>query len=407
MVNLDEPVRVLSLFDGMSCGMLALQKAGVPCEQYVAYETDPYAIKTSAHNFPMIEHRGDVFEADFTEFANCFFAIGGSPCTFWSIAQKHGRETEASGMGWELFCQFVRAINEAKPMFFIYENNKSMSKAIRASIDRAFGFEAVCINSALLSAQSRQRLYWVGKRNPDGTYSPVPVELPQDAGVLLRDVLDVAGWKSLSNREMLYMVRNSKGNYSDRWTFLQTPGISDKAKCITANVSKGVPYNICAEPVRVGTWPNQAKNQSHDSQQYRIYDVNGKSVTLCGNGGGMGAKTGLYAVPVDTIYATPCEWDSDGTPVRAVIDMDGTTHPIYRVMDGYMTINGAAYPIKLPDGFYVVRKLSVPECKRLQTVPEWYEFPVSDTRALKMLGNGWTVDIIAFLITACMNSIAE
>ena len=173
-------MKVLSLFDGMACGMLAMQKAGIEVDRYVAFEIDKYATQTSSHNFPMIEHRGDVFQADFTEFSGFDFLIGGSPCTYWSIAQTKNRETVASGIGWELFSQYVRALHEAKPKYFIYENNKSMSKAIRASIDETFGFEAVLINSALVSAQNRQRLYWVGKRNEDGTYSKVSVEQPQD-----------------------------------------------------------------------------------------------------------------------------------------------------------------------------------------------------------------------------------
>lgn len=182
--------KVLSLFDGMACGMLAMIESGFEVERYVAYEIDKYAVQTSSHNFPMIEHKGDVFEADFTEYEGFDFVVGGSPCTYWSIAQKNNRETEASGMGWELFSQYVRAIKEAKPKYFIYENNKSMSKAIRQSITETFGFEPICINSALVSAQNRQRLYWVGKRNADGTYSKVNVEQPEDRGILLKDILE-------------------------------------------------------------------------------------------------------------------------------------------------------------------------------------------------------------------------
>lgn len=150
---------VVSVFDGMACGMLAMMEAGVKVGRYVAYEIDKYAVQTSSHNFPEIEHRGDVFKADFTEFEGFDWLVGGSPCTYWSIAQKNNRETEASGLGWELFCQYVRALKEVKPKFFIYENNKSMAKAIRQSITETFGFEPICINSALVSAQNRQRLY--------------------------------------------------------------------------------------------------------------------------------------------------------------------------------------------------------------------------------------------------------
>ena len=148
---------------------------------------------------------------------------------------------------------------------------------------------------------------------------------------------------------------------------------------------------MVAAPVRIGTYPNDSKNQAHDSQQYRIYSTDGKSVNLCGNGGGMGAKTGLYAIPV--------EFDGD-IPTKAVSGSDGKTYDVYQVKDGIITIKGKQYPIKLADGFYIIRKLTVTECKRLQTVPEWFEFPVSDSQAYKMLGNGWTVYVIAHLIRA-------
>lgn len=116
--------------------------------------------------------------------------IGGSPCTRWSIAQTKNRETEPSGIGWELFRNYVVALKKYQPDYFLYENNKSMAPAIRAQITRELGVEPVLINSALVSAQNRQRLYWVGKRNPDGTYSRVDVRQPEDKGVLLRDILE-------------------------------------------------------------------------------------------------------------------------------------------------------------------------------------------------------------------------
>lgn len=186
-------MKVLSLFDGMSCGMLAFQRANVQVDRYVAYEIDKYATKVASHNFPMIEQRGDVFKADFTEFEGFDAVIGGSPCTYWSIAQTKNRETEAHGIGWELFQQYVRAIREAKPRFFIYENNKSMSDNIKTEISESFGFEPIMINSALVSAQNRQRYYWVGIRNEDGTYRKANIEQPIDRGILLKDVLE-GGW---------------------------------------------------------------------------------------------------------------------------------------------------------------------------------------------------------------------
>lgn len=370
-------MNVLSLFDGMACGMLAMQAAGIQVDRYVAFEIDKYAVQTSSHNFPMIEHRGDVFKADFTEFRGFDFLIGGSPCTYWSIAQKNNRETEASGIGWELFSQYVRALREAKPMFFIYENNKSMSNAIRESITETFGFEPICINSALVSAQNRQRLYWVGKRNLDGTYSRVQVDQPQDKGILLRDVLDGVAW-----REKGYTIDSNYYKTLGQQGFDQQSGRRKMA----------------AEPVACRCRGRKDK----DGNGYAKYECreDGKANTLDTNT----VNGSMVASPVDpeSTFATPCEFDEQGKPTKAVSNADGKIYPVYEVKDGQITIKGKQYPIKLADGFYIIRKLTVSECKRLQTVPEWYEFPVSNSQAYKMLGNGWTVDVISHLIKSAL-----
>lgn len=448
-------MKVLSLFDGMACGMLAMQKAGIEVDRYVAFEIDKYATQTSSHNFPMIEHRGDVFQADFTEFSGFDFLIGGSPCTYWSIAQTKNRETVASGIGWELFSQYVRALHEAKPKYFIYENNKSMSKAIRASIDETFGFEAVLINSALVSAQNRQRLYWVGKRNDDGTYSKVMVDQPEDRGILLRDILETGiAWheksycitateyKGSNPQQTLTKHRRTmvaepieprcvaqRGRYPEnpksRVAGLPTEQMFEARQDGKTNTLTTVQKdNLVAEPVRIGTYPT-SDGRLLNSQGNRIYSVDGKAVTQSAQGGGWGAKTGLYAVPYDcdvviTENSIRCQRrDKKHSTVQGshVNFTDGKTqtlspshipniiehksdkkHPVYEVRNGLITIKGKQYPIKLKDGYYIIRKLTVRECMRLQTVPEWYEFPVSDTQAYKMLGNGWTVDVIAHIL---------
>ena len=583
-------VKILSLFDGMACGMIAMLRAGVPVESYDAYEIDKYAIKTAQHNFPDIKEHGDVFDADFTQYEGVDFLIGGSPCTYWSIAQTKNRETVASGMGWELFSQYVRALKEAKPKYFIYENNKSMSKQIRASIDDAFGFEAVLINSALVSAQNRQRLYWVGRRNADGTYSKVNVEQPADRGILLKDVLDNA----VAMREKAHAVIASAGRTTEREFFMKNQGNmaaepvrgmenDTKSRTLTANYWKtnvrdafvdcaggrtmaAEPVSYCtdknmehlmrnfgskgkivdeesktptlmaaagmgggnhiyyansiAEPIndicQFGAMP-RPDGEISISAGFRIYSTEAKGRYVCANGGGAGAKTGLYAVPLDGfipgertvgsqmeflggingrhekwledgknysrnfsqghrlygvngkavtqtaqacgyagntgLYAIPTmpvkeatekgyteiecgdcvdlsmpnsktrrgrsmadkancmqtsndfyqyvayaiEFDDDGRPIKA-IGKDGKEITIYEVKDGKITIKGKQYPIKLKDGYYIIRKLTVSECKRLQTVPEWYEFPVSDSQAYKMLGNGWTCEVISHIL---------
>ena len=402
-------MKVLSLFDGMACGALALQAVGIEIENYDALEIDKYAIKTTSHNFPFIKHHGDVFKADFTQFEGVDLVCGGSPCTYWSIAQKNNRETEASGLGWELFQQYVRAIKEAKPKFFIYENNKSMSKDIRASIDKAFGFEAVLINSALVSAQNRQRLYWVGKRNPDGTYSKVDIEQPKDRGIILKDVLD-----GDTDREKARAIIYSIGRTTEREYFIKSQGTmtfepvcpmkNGKARCVTAGyANKGAKHILesnfsnnphkqqwdsIAEPVRIGHIGSTA-------QAHRVYSCEGKARSLIANAGGQGGKTGLYAIPV--------EFDGD-IPTKAISGSDGKIYRVYEVKDGLITIKGKQYEINLADGYYIIRKLTITECKRLQTVPDSYEFPVSDTQAYKMLGNGWTVAVIAHLISSILKN---
>ena len=412
-------MRVLSLFDGMSCGMLAMIKVGLKVDRYVAFEIDKYAVQTSSHNFPIIEHRGDVFKADFAEFRGFDFLVGGSPCTYWSIAQKNNRETEASGMGWELFSQYVMALREAQPMYFIYENNKSMANAIRESITYTFGFEPICINSALVSAQNRQRLYWVGKRNLDGTYSRVHVEQPEDIGILLKDMLD----SGVTWKEKAYTIDSNyyKGGGASidfkyqacrrimaaepvavgwrvridngKWVKQYEARADTKSNAITTVTTD----SMVAEPCRVGALP-RPNGELSTSQAFRVYSINGKSVNITAGGGGAGGKTGLYAIPV--------EFDGE-LPTKAVSCADGKEYTVYEVNGGQITIKDMQYPIKLEDGYYIIRKLTVTECKRLQTVPEWYQFPVSDSQAYKMLGNGWTVDVIAHLITATQNNVQQ
>ena len=485
--------------------------------------------------------------------------IGGSPCTHWSIAQTKNRETEPSGLGWELFKNYLIAREKYKPDYFLYENNKSMSAAIRAQITKELGVEPVLINSALVSAQNRQRLYWVGRRMPDGTYAPLDIQQPEDRGILLRDVLET-GYplreksyallsvahsataedaiarrqrnaaaepveiKPLSEREMEYMVRETHDGRNHFDFDYHHDTTKDKSSCITANVHRGVPYNVCCDcvnptepaginrlgglygqhtrwgiydpdgkvpcitasagmggghlpmwPERIGTIENQAKNPDHDSQQYRVYSPDAKSVTLCGAGGGYWSQDRIVCCPraggslstqpltekpnaceqpitrtvsetwLETPLiekpASPCA----SAPVMQVreatkqgyvdvlpgecVDLSmpnsktrrgrsmknksnclttscefyeycGTLDaPVYQVKDGKITVKGKEYPIKLRDGCYIIRKLTVTECKRLQTVPDEYIFPVSDSQAYKMLGNGWTVDVIAHIMS--------
>lgn len=323
--------------------------------------------------------------------------IGGSPCTHWSIAQRNNRETKAEGLGWELFKNYLVAKEKYKPDYFLYENNKSASNEIKEQIAKELGQPLQYINSALVSAQNRNRFYC---HNIPG------VPQPTDRGILLKDILESG--QDLSQ--------------------------NDKSYCLTARYQGAVPWNtlersqrtMVIEPIKVGSMP-RPNGELSNSQAMRIYSVDGKSVTQSACGGGLGGNTGLYAVPLRVNEATkqgyvdiaPGECVDLGmessktrrgrkmsdksnclTTQNQFYEYCGTVdNPLYHVENGFIIIKGKQYPIKLKDGYYIIRKLSVLECKRLQTVPDDYIFPVSKTQAYKQLGNGWTVDVIAHILS--------
>lgn len=257
--------------------------------------------------------------------------IGGSPCTFWSIAQKNSRETEAEGLGWELFKNYLVAKQKFQPDFFLYENNKSASQAIKDQISEELCVELMHINSALVSAQNRQRFYAFNWK----------VDQPHDRGILLHDILED------SEKEKTYRLC----------------GIRDHSK--KSNF----------EPIRIGDIGSNA-------QAHRVYSCYGKSVTLCAGGGGQGGKTGLYFVPI-----------ADGLG--------------YRVQNGQIGTEFGHFPVDLEDGLYLIRKLTVTECCRLQTMPDDYCRSVSNAQAYRGLGNGWTADVIIHILQGALKDVPK
>ena len=409
-------------------------------------------------------------------------------CTFWSIAQQpEKRETEAHGIGWNLFQQYVRAIKEAEPKYFIYENNKSMSNAIRESISGAFGFEPICIDSALVSAQNRQRLYWVGIRNEDGTYRKADIEQPTDRGILLKDVVDgmtdrekgraVIGSAGRTTRE--YFMKN-QGNVvlerADPKAFSMTgdfgnrrASVNDKAYCLAANPSsdmsarviESIPLNITkdgkSQYIRATCYKDGIRNMVGNNVDKKTCVAEPVAVASRTRDNDDGTRTKrfeargnkancLTATRTDSMVAEPIagrmvgrrinedghrdDYNKDvecvqrfevnknpdktnclttvqkdsmvAEPIRVgALPTKGET--IYEVKDGKITIKGRQYPIKLADGYYIIRKLTVTECKRLQTVPDDYDMSViSNTQAYRCLGNGWTVEVIAHLIKGAL-----
>lgn len=190
-------MKVLSLFDGISCGRVALERAGIDVEEYHAYEIDENAIKISKKNYPQIKHCGDVTTTDFSQYKGFDLLIGGSPCTYWSAARMNDgkREVTPDGIGGQLFMQYVKALKESECPYFLYENNYSISAEIKNFISEKLGVQPIMINSALVSAQVRKRCYWTNIPN---------VEQPADRQILLKDVVNFENEKFRSVGKWAY-----------------------------------------------------------------------------------------------------------------------------------------------------------------------------------------------------------
>lgn len=324
-------MNVLSLFDGMSCGQIALDKLGIKVDTYYASEIDKWAMQIAKKNYPNMIHVGSVTELDVEGFGDekIDLLIGGSPCQSFSIAGDGSGFDGSSKLFWE----YVRVLKEIKQdnpnVKFLLENVK-MKKEWEQIITDTLGVEPIEINSRLLSAQNRPRLYWT---NIEG------VEQPEDKGLVLADILEdeVEEKYYLSDKAIDYMSRLRNGK--PRWEFHKNP-IDGKASCLTANMYKGVPYGV----LRYETCDQVATLEMKGSESIRrVYGQNGKAPCLTTMGGG---------------HREPKVFDTERM---------------------------------------IARKLTPLECERLQTVPDGYTEGVSNTQRYKMLGNGWTVDVIAHI----------
>lgn len=394
-------MNVLSLFDGISCGQLALQRAGIKVNNYFASEIDKYAIQITKKNFPKTIFLGDVNKYDEWDLPQIDLLIGGSPCQDLSVSKKdrQGLKGERS----KLFYIYVECLKKYSPKYFLLENVASMPKEAKEEITKLLGVEPVLINSSLVSAQQRKRLYWTNINN---------ISQPNDKHIYLKDILESelsyadksqclgTSYQQATFNDSLEKHRRTliaepvcvaqRGRYKENGqteqrlearpdgktntlTTVQKDNMvacpikycndkniahilrpyGSKAHIITKEEEKsptllaamgtgggnGIYY--AEKPLRIGQFGNGGQGQ-------RVYSVRGKSVSLNANGGGWGAKTGLYK-------------------------------------------------INLPDGDYYIRKLTPLECERLQTLPDRYTEGISNSQRYKCIGNGWTVDVIAHI----------
>lgn len=287
-------MKVLSLFDGISCARVALERAGIKVEAYYASEIDKYAIQVSQKNYPKILHIGSVTDIDGHMFNTIGdgidLLIGGSPCQDLSIAKKDrkGLWGEKSSLFWE----YVRVLDEVKPKYFILENVASMSKYDKQVITDTLGVEPIMINASLVSAQNRKRLFWTNIPN---------VTLPDDRKIMLEDILEDGVGVQLTERrteEAKQIRKEYKEKYgkdfSPRRGKELVPRTDGKANTITTGRSK-------ESLVYIGHI-NKTNGQAN-----RVYSPEGKSVALSAMSGGLGAKTGMYFIDDNIRILTPLE----------------------------------------------------------------------------------------------------
>jgi len=410
-------MNVLSLFDGMSCGQIALNRLGFKIDNYFASEIDKHAIKVTMANYPDTIQIGDVTQIDGIDLPQIDLLIGGSPCQGFSFA---GKQLNFNDPRSALFFEYVRLLKECQPKYFFLENVK-MKKEYQDVITQYLGVEPIELNSALVSAQNRKRLYWT---NIPG------FDTPKDRGILLKDIVHEF---CFTDREKSHCIISSIGRTTQREYFKKNQGQmvldcspsfninpsgkgmigkvksvnSIKSDCLTTNKGEGqkisiplekyiIPYDkalaifekefekgkITLEPSTtdlVTTLNPKKQNGSQTYQQDRVYVVHGKMVCLSAE------LSGRFNILVNTDYIFGCI-----TPDRVEKRQNGQ-----RFSDGrkFYTLTAQDKHGILIEGY--IRKLTPVECERLQTVPDKYTAHVSDSQRYRMLGNGWTVDAVA------------
>lgn len=350
---INKTMNVLSLFDGMSCGQQALERAGIKVDNYFASEIDKYAIQVTMANYPNTIKLGSVINVDGYKLPKIDILIGGSPCQSFSFAGKrkgmstkdeqeiltleHYLELKSDGFQFEgqsyLFWEYMRLLNEVKPKYFLLEN-VMMGEKWEKVLSKAIGVKPIMINSALLSAQNRQRLYWTNiGLEPQGLFGDLEttIQQPKDKNILLKDILEenVNDKYFLSNKMIIYLNKR-KGTTYDTFYYAN---IESKARTINSRIAK------------MGSADN-----------YIVYNMMPRSGDPTKGGTGLLSRN------------------------------DGKT---------YCLDTGNTNAIEVGDN---VRRLTTIECERLQTVKDNYTAHVSDSQRYKMLGNGWTVDVIVHIL---------
>jgi DNA (cytosine-5)-methyltransferase 3A len=430
-------MNVLSLFDGMSCGQQALERIGIKVDNYFASEIDKYAIQVTMANYPNTKQLGSVINVNGYDLPKIDLLIGGSPCQSFSFAGKrkgmstkdeqeiltleHYLKLKSEGFEFEgqsyLFWEYMRLLNEVKPKYFLLEN-VMMGEKWEKVLSKAIGVNPIMINSSLVSAQNRKRLYWTNiGMQPMGLFGDLEsiIEQPKDKNILLKDILqsDVDEKYFLSEKaiDKINRYNNSERSLND----------NDKSLCLAAGYFKQGRDNqliVHNTQKRDPNRPSIQKNKNaggsghlsrNDGKTYCLDTQNSNAVEIVAMRGrgekgnieqqletnGTNKSNSLTTIQKDNLVRQVKQLSTNNKS-------NGGTQPYQQ--DRIYDINGIspALQSQLTNGSTMIntsriRRLTPIECERLQTVADNYTNHVSDSQRYKMLGNGWTVDVIAHI----------
>lgn len=370
-------INVLSLFDGVSCGRVALQRAGIPVNKYYASEIDKYAIMITQNNFPDTVQLGDVtkWEDWDIDWGSIDLLIGGNPCVSWSVAGKQLGTEDPRGQLLFDYIDILHHIQKYNPNVKFLVENVKMKQEFKDIFSDMLGVQPVEINSALLSAQNRKRLYWTNWEFGQ----------PEDKHIMLKDIVHeyskVDRDKSLCLDANYYKGGNLKQYYEKHRRQLAFEWLNEYI----------VPFDKTLQILNKEVERGKVGYFSKDSQANRVYYIHDKAVTLCGSAGGGAAKMGQYLFGCLT-------------PDRVNKRQNGQR---FNEGDKFYTLTAQDKHGVLVEGY--IRKLTPVECERLQTLEDGFTangidqktgkvVPISNTQRYKALGNGWTVDVIAHIL---------
>jgi len=427
-------MNVLSLFDGMSCGQIALDQLDINVDNYYAAEIDKWAMQVAKKNYPNMKHLGDVTELKGDDLPKIDLLIGGSPCQGFSFA---GKQLNFDDPRSALFFEFVRLLKETKPTYFLLENVR-MKQEYQDIISEHLGVKPIMINSALLSAQNRVRLYWTNIPN---------VIQPEDKGVVLKDIIDGGTGGNVRSGQPQAYPRDYKKLGLKRVERMEFRA-DEKSNTVISNSSKNqiITQPKVLRPCELKEFnPNStchhvatATDIKGNESIKRVYADSGKSPTITTMGGGHREPKVLCGRIVGRkINPETGKRDDYNPDIKAVQRLEprldekcGTLTTVQKdnvliikeaTKKGYTEIqDGDCFDATFPTSktrrgrnmkdksncltaanyeymryeHPTYRKLTPLECERLQTVPDDYTACVSNTQRYKMLGNGWTVDVI-------------